>query len=61
MSTARKMLETYPHDVKIDQAALLECIEACVECAQCCSACADACLAEDSVAELRACIRTNLD
>ena len=30
-------------------------------CAQACTACADACLSEDSVAELRKCIRTDLD
>jgi hypothetical protein len=30
-------------------------------CAQTCSACADACLEESSVADLRDCIRTDLD
>ena len=30
-------------------------------CAQTCTACADACLSEDSVADLRYCIRTDLD
>ena len=45
----------------LDRAALIECIDACFECAQTCSACADACLAEDMVAQLRRCIRLNLD
>nr|MDQ3342689.1 four-helix bundle copper-binding protein [Actinomycetota bacterium] len=33
----------------------------CFDCAQACSACADACLGEDMVAELRKCIRLDLD
>src|SRR3546814_7228041 len=41
--------------------ALLRCLEACQSCAQACTACADACLAEPMVAELRQCIRLNLD
>ena len=40
---------------------LITCIEECYACAQSCTACADACLAEDGVAELRRCIRLNLD
>ena len=56
------MLETYPKDLgTIDRQKLAECIEACFECAQTCTACADACLAEDMVADLRQCIRLNLD
>ncbi len=62
MSTASKMLETYPQDLGgIDRAALASCIEACLECAQACTACADACLSEDSVQQLTTCVRTNLD
>ncbi len=62
MSTASKMLETYPQDLDgIDRAALTSCIEACLECAQACTACADACLSEDSVQQLTTCVRTNLD
>lgn len=45
----------------IDQGRLLACMQACLECSQTCTMCADACLAEDMVAELRACIRTNQD
>jgi len=62
MSTTTDMLRTYPKDLgNIDQAALAACIDACFECAQTCTACADACLAEDMVADLTKCIRTNLD
>lgn len=56
------MLDTYPKNVgNIDRQKLAECIQACFECAQTCTACADACLAEDMVADLRQCIRLNLD
>jgi hypothetical protein len=62
MTVAAQMLETYPQDLGgVDRAKLLACIEACVECAQACTACADACLSEEMVADLRKCIRTNLD
>ncbi|MHA4854909.1 four-helix bundle copper-binding protein [Rhodococcus sp. MSC1_016] len=62
MSTAERMLESYPKDLRhIDKAKLLSCIEACTSCAQTCTACADACPSEPSVADLTACIRTNLD
>jgi len=62
MSTAEKMLETYPKDLgSVDKAKIVACIEACIDCAQACTACADACLSEDSVAELTKCIRTDLD
>lgn len=57
-----KMLESHPQDLRgIDQEKLAECIAACFECAQVCTACADACLAEEMVAELALCIRTDLD
>ena len=56
------MLETHPQGPgDLDRQRLAECIEACLQCAQSCTACADACLAEDMVAELRGCIRRNLD
>jgi hypothetical protein len=62
MTVAGEMLQTYPQDLGgIDREKLVACIEACVECAQACTACADACLAEEMVADLRRCIRTNLD
>ena len=59
--TIVKMLDRNPNDTSLDRDVLAECIAACFECAQTCTACADACLAEDMVAELTRCIRTNLD
>lgn len=61
MSYAKQMLETYPGEFGFDADALVRCIEACHDCAQACTACADACLSEENVADLRKCIRTNLD
>lgn len=40
---------------------LAERVAACLQCARACTACADACLAEDLVADLATCIRTDLD
>lgn len=60
-NTVTDMLNTYPRDINTDPGLLAGCIAACVECAQACTACADACLSEDMVAELRKCIRTDLD
>lgn len=58
----KDMLETYPADLGgVDREKLTRCIEECIACAQACTACADACLSEEMVAELRKCIRTNLD
>lgn len=58
---ARAMIATHP-DVKGSvNDALIRCIEDCYSCAQTCTACADACLAEEMVAELRQCIRLDLD
>ncbi|WP_406723538.1 four-helix bundle copper-binding protein [Streptomyces sp. GD-15H] len=58
----RDMLRTYPADLGgVNREALERCIAACFDCAQACTACADACLSEDMIAELRKCIRTDLD
>ncbi|MBV7700981.1 four-helix bundle copper-binding protein [Streptomyces sp. TRM70350] len=58
----KEMLETYPADLGgVDREKLARCIEECFACAQACTACADACLSEEMVAELRKCIRTDLD
>ncbi|MGV2950588.1 four-helix bundle copper-binding protein [Glutamicibacter sp. AGC46] len=62
MSHIISMLKTHPHDTSgLDLQKLADCIAACFECAQSCAGCADACLAEDMVADLRNCIRLNLD
>jgi hypothetical protein len=62
MTHASEMLDAYPADLGgVDKDKLAACIRACVDCAQASTACADACLSEDMVAELRTCIRTDLD
>ena len=58
---ARQMISSHP-DVRGNLSeALVRCIEECYACAQTCTSCADACLAEEMVAELRQCIRLNMD
>ncbi len=42
-------------------AALMECIDACLDCVGACTSCADACLAEADPRPLIACIRRTLD
>lgn len=54
-----QMLATHPIDTPNE--ALGEVIRLLGECAETCTICADACLAEEMVADLRACIRLNLD
>lgn len=62
MTHVQSMLDAYPKDLgTIDEATLMECIEACFNCAQACTACADACLSEEMVAELTKCIDVNID
>ena len=61
MSTT-EMITAHPNPAdNLDVAKLAEAIDAALACAQTCTACADACLAEDMVAELCDCIRTDLD
>ncbi len=57
----QEMIATHP-DVRGNvNKALIEAIDEAYACAQTCTSCADACLAEQMVAELRQCIRLNLD
>ena len=57
----KEMIATHP-DVRGNiNHALIDAIDAALHCAETCRSCADACLAEDMVAELRQCIRLNLD
>jgi hypothetical protein len=56
-----EMLETTPATVDLDRELLARVVETLVTCAQACTACADACLSEEMVAELRRCIRLDLD
>lgn len=60
MSHVESMLQSHPH-VDGNTSELARAIEALDDCAQTCTQCADACLAEDGVAELRRCIRLDLD
>ena len=58
---AGEMLESHPWEGNVDREVLARCIDACSGCAQVCTACADACLSEEGVADLRKCIRLDLD
>ncbi len=60
MRNTREMLNTHPKAGSLSD-AVANCLEACMDCAAVCTVCADACLAEDMVADLRQCIRTDLD
>jgi hypothetical protein len=59
----RQMLDTNPRKqpTGVDEAVLVECIEACAGCELVCTACADACLGEPDVGMLVKCIRLCLD
>jgi hypothetical protein len=57
----KQMIASHPSVAGHVNDALLVAIDACYACAQTCTSCADACLAEDMVAQLRQCIRLNLD
>jgi hypothetical protein len=61
MQHMQKMIASHPDVQGSTNDALIRCIEECYSCAQTCTSCADACLAEDKVAQLRQCIRLNLD
>ena len=61
MSTS-EMIRSHPNPTDgLDVKLLAEALEASAACATICSSCADACLGEESVADLRDCIRTDLD
>ncbi len=55
------MLAAHPSGADLDPDLLTRVVDAAVTCAQACTACADACLAEEMVADLRRCIRSDLD
>ncbi|MGI5187231.1 four-helix bundle copper-binding protein [Promicromonospora sp. CA-289599] len=55
------MLDAYPATINLDRNLIAHTIDVLVDCSQTCTACADACLSEDMVADLRKCIRSNLD
>jgi hypothetical protein len=55
------MLDAHPAGFGFPADDLAAAIEACFACAQTCTACADACLAEESVAQMRRCITSDLN
>lgn len=55
------MIATHPSVGADGDTALTAAIARCIDCAQTCVLCADACLAEEMVADLRQCIRLDLD
>lgn len=60
--TTTSMITAHPNPTdNVDTDKLAEAIDAALACVQACTSCADACLAEEEVAELRNCIRTDLD
>ena len=61
MHHMKEMIATHPDVKGSTNDALIRCLEECYSCAQTCTSCADACLAEEMVAQLRQCIRLNLD
>ncbi len=61
MSAMNEMLRTHPQKPTHHFDVVRSCIEACFECEQICLTCADACLGEENLADLRQCIRLNLD
>lgn len=61
MGQAMQMLQTHPWPGDVNRDELAACIEECFTCSQTCTSCADACLSEEKVADLRKCIRLNLD
>lgn len=56
-----EMIDSHPDVQGNVNAQLVAAVVAAYRCAQACTACADACLAEEGVAELRQCIRLDLD
>jgi hypothetical protein len=63
MDTVTRMLESHPRasTAAAGAAAIGEALQALLVCSQACTSCADACLGEERVAELRRCIRLDLD
>lgn len=59
--TVAEMIASHPVDPALEPTSLSEAIEACLEASAASTACADACLAEEMVADLRECIRRDLD
>jgi hypothetical protein len=61
MDRVRQMFASHPNPASDAGAEAFALVQAAAECGAACTTCADACLEEDDPAELRSCIRTNLD
>lgn len=61
MERVRQMFASHPNPASDAGNEAFALVQAAAECASVCITCADACLEEDDPAELRSCIRTNLD
>jgi uncharacterized membrane protein len=61
MDRVRRMFHTHPAPASDAGDEAFALVQAAAECLYTCTTCADACLEEDNPAELRKCIRLNLD
>jgi len=62
MKSVASVLSTHPFaSASSFQNALIPALQHLAACIEACTSCADACLAEDTVVQLRRCIRLNLD
>ncbi len=61
MQTAQAMVAAHPGEPGLDRDLLARAVDLMVACSTACTVCADACLAEDMVAELVRCVRTDAD
>jgi hypothetical protein len=59
--TVAEMIASNPTEPVLEATALTEAVEACLEASAAATARADACLGEEMVADLRVCIRRDLD
>jgi hypothetical protein len=61
MDRVRRMFQTHPAPASDAGEEAFALVQAAAECTFTCTTCADACLEEDDPAEMRKCIRLNLD
>ena len=61
MADLQPMLEAHPGQAPIDVGVLANFVEELMACAQHCNICADSCVEDEKVAQMRECIRLNLD
>ena len=61
MQTVQTMIQTHPAETGVDRDQLARVVDLLLACSAACTVCADACLAEEHVADMRRCIRGDLD